>query len=154
MVKTVAQTEATRRWRLKNPDKVLAMRRRYALKHREEIRERDRKYRSEHPDRRRKTNRISYFKYREERRRSQNEYSKTYCQTYRKIYPEKYRAHRLVTDAIGRGELVRQNCWCGKEGQAHHEDYAKPYQVVWLCRKHHAECHRKYEKINHGRPRG
>ena len=33
---------------------------------------------------------------------------------------------------------------CGVEGriEAHHPDYSKPLEVVWLCRIHHVEAHR------------
>lgn len=34
-----------------------------------------------------------------------------------------------------------------KEAQAHHEDYTKPFDVVWLCTKHHAERHRELRRI-------
>jgi hypothetical protein len=31
---------------------------------------------------------------------------------------------------------------CGEpEAQAHHDDYAKPLDVRWLCNKHHREHH-------------
>lgn len=45
--------------------------------------------------------------------------------------------------ALRRGTLVRQACEvCGKEGtEGHHEDYAEPTQVIWLCRFHHAQRH-------------
>ena len=37
---------------------------------------------------------------------------------------------------------------CGAEGriEAHHADYNKPLEVVWLCRIHHVEAHRVVEK--------
>jgi hypothetical protein len=42
--------------------------------------------------------------------------------------------------------LARQPCSvCGAmKVEAHHTDYSKPLEVVWLCKKHHAEAHRKY----------
>lgn len=61
----------------------------------------------------------------------------------------KYTAKRLVRAAIEAGKLKRQPCEvCGKTNnqetiEAHHPDYAKPLEVVWLCRKHHSERHRK-----------
>jgi len=59
------------------------------------------------------------------------------------INPEKARAHHAVEYAIKRGDLARQPCQvCGDpKTDAHHEDYAKPLEVDWLCRKHHVERH-------------
>jgi len=57
--------------------------------------------------------------------------------------PERVKARQDVCDAIRRGELIRGNCSaCGSEkAHAHHEDYSKPLDVIWLCRKHHTELH-------------
>jgi hypothetical protein len=52
---------------------------------------------------------------------------------------------RLITlRAIRAGILLRKPCEvCGKEKvDAHHDDYMKPLDVRWLCRKHHNEHHR------------
>jgi hypothetical protein len=66
--------------------------------------------------------------------------------SYRKRNPEKAKAHGIVSYAIRKGHLVRQPCWCGNlKSQAHHADYSKPLEVVWLCQKHHKELHRKYQ---------
>lgn len=45
--------------------------------------------------------------------------------------------------AITTGKLVRQPCEeCGAEkADAHHDDYAKPLEVRWLCRSHHRQWH-------------
>jgi hypothetical protein len=73
--------------------------------------------------------------------------SKSPYEMYRKEYnknnPKKVRAHRKVRYAIKRGDLERQPCEvCGHEPtDAHHEDYSKPLEVRWLCRKHHMEVH-------------
>lgn len=61
------------------------------------------------------------------------------------LYKLKSVAHKLVTHALYTGALVRQPCEvCGKpNGHAHHDDYTKPLEVRWLCRRHHAKEHRK-----------
>lgn len=63
----------------------------------------------------------------------------------RKKYPEKYKAYNSVSNAIRDGKLIRKPCEiCGEDrSDAHHEDYSKPYDVVWLCKKHHTKLHRK-----------
>ena len=47
-----------------------------------------------------------------------------------------------VRKQIYRGKLKRGTCHCGKIGEAHHEDYTKPLEIIWLCSLHHAEHHR------------
>ena len=41
------------------------------------------------------------------------------------------------------GTLKRQPCvFCGApNSHAHHEDYSKALEIVWVCRKHHAAIH-------------
>jgi len=34
---------------------------------------------------------------------------------------------------------------CGEKAEAHHDDYNKPLEVRWLCRKHHREWHKIHE---------
>ncbi len=57
--------------------------------------------------------------------------------------PERMRAKMLVKNAIARGLLIRQPCSeCGDpKGEAHHPDYSRPLDVIWLCRKHHIAAH-------------
>lgn len=71
-----------------------------------------------------------------------------YVRRMRAKNPEKTRARRLVSQALKSGKLIKQPCEkCGvKDVQAHHEDYSKPLDVVWLCFKHHRE--RDLEIIN------
>jgi hypothetical protein len=61
--------------------------------------------------------------------------------------PLKRKAHVLVGNAVRDGKLEKQPCSvCGsKISEAHHEDYSKPLEVIWLCKKHHSERHKKYE---------
>lgn len=63
---------------------------------------------------------------------------------FRTEYPEKYAAQTAVGNAIRDGKLKRQPCReCGKKAHAHHEDYSKPLDVIWLCPAHHAEVHKR-----------
>jgi hypothetical protein len=54
-------------------------------------------------------------------------------------------AGRAVSAAIKAGTLTRQPCEeCGAKAQAHHDDYAKPLDVRWLCRRHHRLWHNEH----------
>ena len=64
---------------------------------------------------------------------------------YRKNNPAKARAHDLVSYAKKIGHLSPEPCQiCGstKNIHAHHDDYAKPLNVRWLCASHHKQWHR------------
>lgn len=65
---------------------------------------------------------------------------------------KKWRSKNLVKarkrDNLGRRTRRRfpdkESCCinrCDVIGEAHHPDYEKPYEIVWLCRKHHREAH-------------
>lgn len=60
---------------------------------------------------------------------------------HRQANPQKYKARQMVGNAIRDGKVLRQPCQlCGNpKSQAHHEDYGKPFDVVWACFK----CHRE-----------
>lgn len=61
---------------------------------------------------------------------------------------QKVSARMMVADAVSSGVLRRMPCEvCGKRGaHAHHEDYGKPLDVVWLCGSHHAKRHAEINK--------
>ena len=58
--------------------------------------------------------------------------------------PIKRACHIIVGNAIRDGKLIKQHCEvCSCEiVHAHHDDYAKPLKVRWLCDEHHNEWHR------------
>ena len=49
----------------------------------------------------------------------------------------------IFGNAVKSGKIQRMPCQiCGNEkAQGHHEDYSKPFDVVWLCARHHADRH-------------
>ena len=62
---------------------------------------------------------------------------------------DKRSAHIAVGNALRDKKLTREPCCVcrSKQSQAHHPDYAKPFEVVWLCTKCHAELHRAERAI-------
>ena len=56
----------------------------------------------------------------------------------------KHNVRALTREYIKHGKLVRQPCEiCGDiKVDAHHDDYMKPLDVRWLCKKHHIEHHK------------
>lgn len=57
-------------------------------------------------------------------------------------------AHSAVARAIKAGNLVRSPCIkCGEsKSLAHHEDYDKPLDVMWLCQPCHKQRHKELEE--------
>ena len=62
-----------------------------------------------------------------------------------------HQANSAVTVALRSGKLVPQPCErCGstEHVHAHHEDYSKPLEVMWLCRRCHGQRHREMKDAN------
>lgn len=57
-------------------------------------------------------------------------------------YPNKQKARMLIKQAILSKKLTRPNecshCHIKCNTEAHHKDYSKPLEVIWLCRACHA----------------
>lgn len=62
--------------------------------------------------------------------------------------PTKYNANKLIAAALAADKIVKPHecsiCGCSDKDrriEAHHEDYAKPLDVIWAC----TPCHRKMD---------
>ncbi len=108
--------EASKEYQRNNREKVREQKRKYASKNREKLLSKNRAYNKSHPELKRKR------------------YT---------AYPEKSKARMLLAHAIRDGCIKREPCEiCGDiKSEGHHDDYSKPLDVVWLCRKHHCERH-------------
>jgi hypothetical protein len=64
-------------------------------------------------------------------------------QKSRAVHPEKHRAHMIVYRALKAGKILKLPCKICEDfcSQAHHENYNKPLEIIWLCQKHHDERH-------------
>ena len=99
-----------------------------------------------------KYNRNSYRKYREEKPARELKFDDINIQRREKYndpdYTEqkiKHRVRSLTRSFIKAGIIIKGCCEiCGtvKNVEAHHDDYAKPMDIRWLCRTHHREHHK------------
>lgn len=89
-----------------------------------------------------------YRKNRKFRKKESAYYKQWYEQSGRKRNRIHQRAQNMVAYAIKQGILVRpENCQCCNKKakiQAHHQDYSKPLQVLWLCQP----CHKLEHQVS------
>jgi hypothetical protein len=70
----------------------------------------------------------------------QNSYGTGYPKEERE---RRRKAREIFNHYMRDNHLVRKPCEvCGEKAEAHHDDYAKPLDVRWLCFKHHREWHK------------
>lgn len=61
---------------------------------------------------------------------------------YAADFPHRKKANSAVRYAVISGKIFKQPCWvCGLNAIAHHPDYDRPLEVVWLCQPHHKQAH-------------
>lgn len=63
---------------------------------------------------------------------------------YVEKYPIRAHANMLLNRAVRKGKVIKQNCGVCSSVRtvAHHPDYSRPLEVLWLCELHHKEWHR------------
>lgn len=116
----MTQAEVKERFRLRKNE----LARQHYLKHKEIIRSRNKEYV--------KKNRMAV-----------NAYVKQY---YTQAIPAaKHKARKAVNNALRDGKILKQSCQvCNNpKTTAHHYDYTKPLNVIWLCKQHHKEADAK-----------
>ena len=79
------------------------------------------------------------FRYKNDMKRREDHNEST--KKHREKYPEKYKARMYLGNAVRDRRIIKEPCCvCGNNiSTAHHEDYSKPLEVVWVCLKHHKE---------------
>ena len=68
-------------------------------------------------------------------------------------HPKRTRAQKRLNYAVFKGEIERQKecqvCGCKEvKTEAHHWDYDKPLDVIWVCTACHGWIHRKHSQRN------
>lgn len=72
---------------------------------------------------------------------------------FRQEWDRRINARELVSREIKAGRMRRQSCAaCGDvRADAHHEDYDKPLDVIFLCASHHQKRHSEIRGVrDHG----
>ena len=94
-----------------------------------------------------KKNREYYARHDEHRNQdpTRKAYLNESSKRYKKRNPIIHKANYITGKAVKIGRLIKECCeTCGDiKTEAHHEDYSKPLDVNWLCRKHHLKLHGK-----------
>jgi hypothetical protein len=68
---------------------------------------------------------------------------------HKEKYPTKYAARDGLKKYIDKHPEFKKPCTiCGEiKSEGHHPDYTKPLAVIWLCKKHHHEEHKRLKKM-------
>ena len=110
-------------WKEKNPEKAKGH---------------ARKYMRNHPEVNRKNFRRWY----------KNNVGKQYERTlaYAQLDPQRHRAQSYAWKTFPEAQICETE-GCFELGERHHDDYCNPYEIRWLCRKHHKELHKWRERV-------
>lgn len=123
-------------------------RRRYYKSHRDAVLAYNKEYRKNNRSKFAAYSKVWRQKHREELLERQKEYQKKYIDNNTDVS----KSHSKVHAAIKQGRLVKKPCEiCGEKiAEAHHDDYSKPLDVRWLCKKCHAKWHMNNKPIKKG----
>jgi hypothetical protein len=66
-----------------------------------------------------------------------------------KTFNFKQLARKRVFLALNRGRITKLSCEvCNDpDTQAHHNNYNKPLEIRWLCKKHHYQLHKVMREL-------
>lgn len=159
----VCQNKATLVWQKNNPEKANEKARNWRINNPEKVREKERKRYADNPEKAREKARRRYARnpekflefgkrYRQIHKEKVNER----LSNWRANNQEKTRTHSAVLQAMRTKAIMKPtDCeCCGKQGvtlDGHHDDYAKPLEIRWLCRQCHNDWHRQNGEAPNGK---
>jgi ribosomal protein S27AE len=168
MARTIEEKKAyQKKWREKNKEKLKKYNQKYGKiwfqENKERLRDIRKEWRKNNIEKARKYGRESYYRHAEAYNKRAKEYRDSHVEerkSWRKKYretereneiryfmsnPEKFQARWIINRQIRAKKIIRpKECSnCGNEGKihAHHPDYSKPLEVIWLCSKCHHKIH-------------
>lgn len=98
-----------------------------------------------------RNNREYYRLYQKQRALVDVDFRKKRSEWSKKFDSNKKKVHQKLSYALKTGKIDKGTCSiCGDiKVDGHHEDYSKPLEVIWLCRKHHKQLHVGILALNH-----
>ena len=129
----------------------------YRKTHKEKFSISDKKYRHEHKEQCRTNGRNYGLRHKEKIAKHKKLYratAKERTAEYGKMYKEKHKketqARSLFASRVRSGKIIRPDkcSKCGKtrKVEGHHEDYDKPFEVIWLCKSCHWILHTELKR--------
>lgn len=147
--------EYHRQYYLKNKEEIRKKHAQYYQKNKDEIKARLRREREENGDEVRRRDREYWAKNKDKKKAKDTRYRLSHRENInannRRRWKEdvEFRDKHYIRTCVNRllreGKITRMPCKiCGAEkAEAHHCDYNKPLELMWLCRKHHREWHKR-----------
>lgn len=139
-----------REWNRKNPECSRRCALEYQKKNKDKVNEAHRNWWNKnghkYSDRRKK----KYLNLTLEKKDKIKELARKNNKIYIKKHPEKIKARSIIYRMIKRGWLSRptscNKCGINEKTEAHHADYSKPLDVIWVCKKCHVAIHKDLEQ--------
>ena len=129
-----------------NTEKVKEFQKKYYQNNLEKIKQYQIEYCRNNSEKTKERMKKFFKKYPEKRK----EYFKLYLKTPHNIL--KMKARRSVHQALKNNQIIKSSIWkhcCkSKTVQAHHTDYTKPLNIIWLCRSCHSVEHARLNVMN------
>lgn len=157
----ICSAKRSNRWYRENKEKSLINRKKYYEENREEaLKKWKERYEKHGPEIRRKANERNKNPEQREKgrirtldwtRKNKEKVSRKSIE-WKRANPEKAKAHQYILWALRLNVLQKpatcQACGETKRLEAHHSDYSKPLDVMWLCKICHEKEHHKdkYER--------
>lgn len=145
--------EYYRAWREANPEKARESNRAWRAANLEKAREDNRAWRAANPEYNR-----AWRAANPERNRAWRaanlEKVREYNRAYARVSSRKIKAKQAIARLITAGRIcspwVCENCHTVEKLDAHHDDYAYPLQIRWLCRSCHQRWHAEHGEAPNG----
>lgn len=129
-------------YRINNPEKASRSTKKWRENNKEHMRSLVSEWEKNNKDKRKK----SHQKWIADNPEKHAESNRRRTARMRKKYPHKFLARNIVNSHLRSGKIQMLPCaGCGTMDhvEAHHEDYDKPLDIIWLCRGCHRMVHRE-----------